>query len=127
MSLKTADELGQLLVRLRLLTAQQVDDAMAEIGPRHADVEDLIQVLERSNRLTSYQTSQLRRGETDTLVLGGCKLLYRNASGSFARVYRAESIADGRMVGVKLLRQRWANDANTVGQFHREAELCKRL
>lgn len=124
---RTADALAQLLVRLRLLTAQQAHDAMAEIGVHHANPEELIQVLERRNLLTSYQSSQLRRGETDTLVLGDCKLLYRNASGSFARVYRAESLSDGRMVGVKLLRQRWANDPHTVSQFHREAELCKRL
>ena len=124
---KTADELGRLLVRLQLLTSHQVDDALAEIGTRHADPEDLIRILERRHLLTSYQTSQIRRDETDALILGGCKLLYRNASGSFARVYRAESIADGRMLGLKLLRQRWANDATTVSQFHREAELCKRL
>ena len=127
MSPRSADTLSQVLVRLRLLTPPQANEAMTEVGPRHADADDLIEILERRNLLTSYQSSQLRRGETDALVLGGCKLLYRNASGSFARVYRAESIADGRMVGVKLLRQRWANDPQTVSQFHREAELCKRL
>jgi eukaryotic-like serine/threonine-protein kinase len=124
---RSADDLSHLLVRLRVLTSQQADDCLAEIGSRHADQEELLQVLERRNLLTPYQTGQLRRNETDTLVLGGYKLLYRNASGSFARVFRAASIDDGRMVGVKVLRQRWAKDPQVVSQFHREAELCKRL
>ena len=124
---RSADDLSHLLVRLRLLTSQQADDCLAEIGPRYADGDELLNVLERRNLLTPYQLGQLRRNETDTLVLGSYKLLYRNASGSFARVFRAASIDDGRMVGVKVLRQRWAKDTTVVSQFRREAELCKRL
>lgn len=124
---RSADDLSHLLVRLHLLTPQQADDCMVEIGTRRADEEELLGVLERRNLLTPYQIGQLRRNETDTLVLGDHKLLYRNASGSFARVFRAASIDDGRMVGVKVLRQRWAKDPLVVSQFHREAELCKRL
>jgi serine/threonine protein kinase len=124
---RSADDLSHLLVRLHLLTPQQADDCLAEIGPRRADDHELLRILERRNLLTPYQIGQLRRNETDTLVLGDYKLLYRNASGSFARVFRAASISDGRMVGVKVLRQRWAKDPSVVSQFHREAELCKRL
>ena len=47
--------------------------------------DDLLQLLEKKHLLTSYQASVLRRGRTDGLVLGGYKLLYKNASGSFAR------------------------------------------
>lgn len=123
----SADDLVRLAVQLQLVTPQQVDDCLAQFGMNHSDAEDLLQLMERRMLLTSYQVTQIRKGETDTLVLGGYKLLYRNASGSFARVFRAESVRNGRMVGLKLLRQRWAKDAKIVSQFHREAELCKRL
>lgn len=124
---QTTEDLARLLVQLQLLTPQQVDEFLATIGPLHHGVEELLQGLEVRNLLTSYQTAQIRRGEIDTLVLGDYKLLYRNASGSFARVFRAETLSDGRMVGLKLLRQRWAKDPQIVAQFHREALLCKRL
>ena len=49
--------------------------------------------------------------------------MYRNASGSFARVFRAGSVVDGHMVGIKVLRSRWAQDRKNVDDFHREAQL----
>ena len=55
-------------------------------------------LLESRHLLTPYQVSKLRKGETDSLVLGNYKLLYRNASGSFARVFRGR-VADRRPHG----------------------------
>jgi len=127
MSPKSADDLARFLIRIQLLTPQQVEESLAEFGMRHADADEFLQVLERRGALTSYQAAQIRKGSTDLLVLDGYRLLYRNASGSFARVFRAESIADGRTVGLKLLRQRWAKDPHIVDQFRREALLCKRF
>jgi len=127
MSFSTAEELGRTLVRLRLVEPSQLDECLVRLEPRKNKPADLLQVLEAKNYLTSYQFSRLSKGETDGLVLGEYKLLYRNASGSFARVFRACSVEDGRMVGLKLLRQRWAKDLKTVRDFHREAEVCKQL
>ena len=127
MSFSTAEELGRTLVRLRLVEPSQLDECLVRLEPRKNKPADLLQVLEAKNYLTSYQISRLSKGETDQLVLGEYKLMYRNASGSFARVFRACSIEDGRMVGLKLLRQRWAKDQKTVREFHREAEVCKQL
>jgi eukaryotic-like serine/threonine-protein kinase len=122
---KSVGELGQALVRLRLIQPEQFDACVAELRTGRPD--DLLQLLEKKHLLTSYQASVLRRGRTDGLVLGGYKLLYKNASGSFARVYRACGVDDGRMVGLKVLRDRWAKDARQVAQFRREAELCMKL
>jgi serine/threonine protein kinase len=91
------------------------------------DANVLLQSLESRHLLTPYQVGKLERGETDALVLGDYKLLYRNASGSFARVYRGASLRDGRMIGLKVLRQRWAADPRIVRLFRREAELGKKL
>jgi serine/threonine protein kinase len=122
---KSVGELGQVLSRLRLIQPEQFDACVAEL--RSGRPEDLLQLLEKKHLLTSYQASVLSRGRTEGLVLGGYKLLYKNASGSFARVYRACAVDDGRMVGLKVLRDRWAKDARQVAQFRREAELCMKL
>ena len=127
MSFKNADKLINLLLSLRLLAQDQIDECIADIRKRKMSADDLLNALERRHYLTSYQLTKLRKGESDGLVLGPCKLLYRNASGSFARVFRAVHIEDGSMVGIKLLRQRWAADPEAVKEFHREAELCKVL
>ena len=127
MSFQTLDELRRVLVELKLVTPAQLAAAMEEVAGVSRQPGPLLDGLERHGALSSYQLSRLSRGETDGLVLGRYKLIYRNASGSFARVFRACSLDDGKMIGLKVLRQRWATDPNYVKQFHREAEICQRL
>lgn len=114
------------LARMNLVDTQTLDSCRQELGARPS-VDDLIGALLRRNALTPYQASRLKKGEPESLRLGPYKLLYRNAAGSFARVYRAASIYDGQIVGIKLLRARWAADARVVNLFRREGELGKRL
>ncbi|MCH8828968.1 MAG: protein kinase [Planctomycetes bacterium] len=127
MSPKRMDDLVQLIAGLRLVAPALLNACAAEAESSADGRSELMRIFEARSLLTSFQIAQIEKGETDLLVLGRYKLLYRNASGSFARVFRAESVDDGRMVGLKLLRQRWAKDRNAVIQFHREAKLCKRL
>ena len=127
MSFQTLDELRRVLVELELVAPAQLATAVEEVEGVSRQPAPLLDLLERQGALTSYQLSRLSKGETDGLVLGRYKLLYRNASGSFARVFRACSLDDGKMFGLKVLRQRWATDPNYVKQFHREAEICQRL
>ncbi len=127
MPLINLDELSQLLLRLRLVDPAILNECVSKVEASGGGAMHLLRLLEGRRLLTTYQVSRIERGETDALVLGDYKLMYRNASGSFARVFRAESITDGRMVGLKLLRQRWAHDARTVAMFHREAELGRKL
>ena len=124
MPFSSADELARAVLSLRLVEPSQLNACRADAG---ASAEGLLRALENRGLVTAYQSSKLAKGETDGLLLGDYKVLYQNASGSFARVYRAASISDGRMVGLKLLRSRWAKDPLVVTQFRREAELCKRL
>lgn len=92
-----------------------------------SDVASALSILERRQLLTSLQTTRILKGNTDGLVLGNYKLLYRNASGSFARVYRAATLDDSQVVAVKLLRDRWAADPEHVLGFHREARICQKF
>ena len=117
-------QLETVLLRLRLVDQQQFE-AAKELASRTGN--DLLTCLEEMHLLTQFQVQRLRKGDTDALVLGGYKLLYRNASGSFARVYRACAIDGGEMIAVKVLRERWSNDRDTVDLFHREGETGTRL
>jgi serine/threonine protein kinase len=123
----TLEELKTLLVRLQLVQPDQLEMIHSRQCPYTDDANVLLQALESRHLLTPYQVGKLERGETDSLVLGEYKLLYRNASGSFARVYRGTSLTDGRMIGLKVLRQRWAADPRVVRLFRREADLGKKL
>jgi len=123
----TLEELQKLLVRLRLVEPEQLEDFRSRLPPGDDRAGDLLRALESRHLLTPYQVSKLQKGESDALVLGNFKLLYRNASGSFARVFRAASLTDGRMVGLKVLRQRWAVNPRIVRLFRREADLGKKL
>lgn len=126
MAFSTLSEFQSFLLRLKLLEPAQLRDCMSAIQAAGPSIDALIGELDRRHMLTPYQIAKLKKRETDGLRAGAYKLLYRNASGSFARVFRGCS-DDGRMVGIKLLRQRWAENPRTVTLFRREGELGKRL
>jgi CheY-like chemotaxis protein len=121
------NELAEKLVLLQLVPQAEVDGCMAILPGARRTAPGLLDCLEAKGALTSYQITRIRKGEIQGLILGPYKLLYRNASGSFARVFRACRLSDGTMVGLKILRQRWAADPQMVATFHREAELGKSL
>jgi serine/threonine protein kinase len=120
------DELIDLLLRLRLVDRKQVADALGSSSAR-LSVDQTLATLERRQLLTSLQIERLKKGETEGLVLGDYVLLYRNASGSFARIYRARKLSTGQMVGLKLLRERWSSDKEVVDLFRREGQIGQKL
>jgi eukaryotic-like serine/threonine-protein kinase len=122
----TLQSLTLTLLKLRLASKAEIDHAVAACGGQPTAAK-LLEFLELHSILTSYQTLKLGKGDSEGLVLGRFKLLYQNAAGSFARVYRAADMSSGEMVGLKLLRARHAKDPASVQQFRREAELGKSL
>ncbi len=127
MQFSTLADFQSLLLRWKIVEPAQLEECLATVPMRTPSLDTLIAELARRHLLTPYQASKLKKRETDGLRVGPYKLLYRNASGSFARVFRGVSVDDGRMVGIKMLRQRWAEDPRTVSLFRREGELGKRL
>ncbi|WP_437225772.1 serine/threonine-protein kinase [Planctomicrobium sp. SH661] len=123
---QSIDQLTRMLIDRKILLPGDLQPVLGQLG-RSASSAQLLDHLEKQQLLTPFQIKKIERGESDMLVLGGCKLLYQNASGSFARVYRACRIDNGQMIGVKLLRERWSNDRDTVQLFQREGEIGKRL
>ncbi len=126
MSSLKVDDICRMLVRMDLVPQHQIDICLGQLKKNY-QADDLLKALEHKGLLTSYQSGRIAKGEIDGLVLGSYKLMYRNASGSFARVYRACDLRTGRMVGLKVLRQRWSEDPKAVAEFRREAELGRAM
>src|SRR4051812_38521625 len=99
-----AADLGQRALKLGLITPAQLDEARAEAGARNSEPQLLVRILERKGHLTPFQSNKLLKGDNDGYFLGGYRILYRIASGSFGRVFRADDPASGRVVAVKVLR-----------------------
>ena len=126
MTAKSVQHLEKRLLDLRLVTSAQFDEC-ASLATDSASPDEVLDILGRKQFLTALQINRIKSDTTNGLVLGDTKLMYRNASGSFARVYRGESLTDGRMLGLKVLRKRWASDPEMVKQFRHEALVCKRF
>ena len=117
-----ADALAKLGVNLRLTTPAQIEECHDE-GRLPADSRVLLRALERKGYLTPYQSQKLLKGEQDGYFLGNYRLLYRIASGSFGRVFRADDPRTRIVVAIKVLRRRWTSDPAKVELFEREAKL----
>ena len=110
-------------VRLQLLQPHHVQEAWDEIGERGGDPEPFLKCMERKGQLTPWQSSKLLKGETDGYFLGGFRILYKIASGTFGRVYRADDPRTGRVVAVKVLRKKWSDNKHIIGLFEREGRM----
>src|SRR5262245_21894769 len=109
-----ASTVAQQAVRLGLVTPEQVQDAWDEIGKGGFDPKPLLRLLERKGQLTPWQSYKLLKGDPDGYFLGGYRILYKIASGSFGRVYRADDPATGTVVAIKVLRRKWSEDKHNV-------------
>lgn len=118
-----ANALGQRMVKLGLVTESQLQEAWDELGQRGGDATPLLRFLEKKGYLTTYQSQKLLKGDLDGYFLGGYRILYKIASGSFGRVYRADDPQTGRVVAIKVLRRRWSEDEHTIDLFEREGRL----
>jgi serine/threonine protein kinase len=59
----------------------------------------------------------------DGYFMGGYRLLYKFASGSFGRVWRGDDPRTGIPVAIKVLRRRWCDDPHKVDLFEREGKV----
>src|SRR5438445_6272423 len=114
--------LAELMVKLGLITNDETQDALADTGPATSN-EEFCRICERKGFITPYQTSKLLKGDTDGFFLGGYRLLYKIASGSFGRVFRADDPQPGRVVAIKVLRKRWSEDPHNIDLFEREGRV----
>jgi serine/threonine protein kinase len=118
-----AATVAQQAMRLGLLTEDQVRQAWDELGDPSGDPEPLLRLLERKGHLTPWHSQKLLKGDPDGYFLGGYRILYKIASGSFGRVYRADDPRTGTVVAIKVLRRKWSEDKHNIDLFEREGKM----
>jgi serine/threonine protein kinase len=114
---------SQVLLKLGLVDPHQLADAREEAAEQGGDLGTLLRILERKGLLTPWQRGKVLKGDIDGYFLGGYRLLYKIASGSFGRVFRADEPRSGRVVAVKVLRRRWSEDQQRIDLFFREGRV----
>jgi len=122
----SAEQIAQRAFDLNLLDERQLQEVWGQFGRRNVPGDEFLQALLRREWMTNYQAERLLKGERSGFFYGDYKVLYRVATGTFARVYRAVRKEDGKVVALKVLRQRFSDDPAQTGQFVREGQMgCK--
>ena len=115
---------AQLALRLRpgdRPAAPRVLGDVSESGV-HAP-EAPLRLLERKGYLTPWQTSKLLKGDTDGYLLGGYRLLYKIASGSFGRVFRGDDPRTGASSPSRCCAAAGARTRTRIELFEREGQV----
>src|SRR5258708_6819370 len=105
-----ASEVADLTIRMKLVDEHTARELLFELEDRTTPAVDFVRLMERKSLLTPFQSAKVLKGDTDGYFLGGYRLLYKTASGSFGRVYRGDDPRTGQIVAVKVLRRRWTED-----------------
>ena len=127
MEIQDPDILGRLAIKVGLLKEAQLAEVREELGDKAPDLLTFLRALERRGWLTPWQSAKLLKGDDDGYFLGGYRLLYKIASGSFGRVFRADDPSTGRIVAIKVLRKRWSEDQQRIDLFIREGRVGQSL
>lgn len=114
--------MAQFVARLGLMSDQDAREVVYDLDDNEATGEQFVRYCERKSLLTPWQSSKLLKGDTDGYILGGYKLLYKIASGSFGRVFRGVD-PTGQVVALKVLRSRWTEQPHWVDHFRREGQI----
>ena len=109
--------------QLHLVTDEQVRECWDEIDAAGRTPEAFLKIIERKGYLTPWQSHKLLKGDPNGYFLGGYRVLYKIASGSFGRVFRADDPRTGADVAIKVLRRRWSEDPHKVELFEREGRV----
>lgn len=120
----TAEQLAQRAIDVGVVDHRDLQAVRGDLGIRNVDLQTLTQELLRRNLLTQYQLERILKGLKTGYFYDKYKVLYCVGAGTFARVFRAVHIETHQIYAVKVLRNRWADQADS---FRREGELGKTL
>src|SRR5262245_14066332 len=90
----TVAGLTQQIVKLRLANPSQTDECRMEMTSD--DPDEFLRLMERKGYVTALHSDKLRKGDTAGFFLRNYRILYKIASGSFGRVFRADDPQTGR-------------------------------
>jgi serine/threonine protein kinase len=124
-----AKDLAALVVRSRLMGAEELKGAVGHLKPAGSDAADLENVrrtLVAGKHLTEYQAALLMRGHAEGFFLGPYRIQELISKGRFAGVYKAIHLS-GQLVAIKVLPSSKAKDPEVLARFQREGRLLARL
>jgi len=119
----SAEKIAQRAFDLGLLDERKLQEIWASLGSRNVGTKEFVQTLVRREYLTNYQVEKLVKGDKFGFFYGDYKVLYHVGAGTFARVFRAVHRETGNVVAVKVLRNRFSEDADKAEQFIREGRV----
>jgi serine/threonine protein kinase len=119
--------LCRLLVRSRLLTAEEIESLVQRWRRQAGEPDDLAEFarwLVAGSLVTEYQMGRLRRGHADNFFLAGYKLLDQLGRGKETGVYRAIDEV-GEVAALKILPPSRGRDPQVLGRFRREVRVAR--
>lgn len=119
----TTDDAVAAAIDLDLIGAGDLAAIWRELGSNDVPVDLLGSALVRRELLTGFQWDRLKGGYRQGFFFGQAKILYQAGAGSFARVYRAIHLDRGDILAVKVLRKRFASEADKCELFLREGRM----
>lgn len=123
MAYETAEQVAERAFDLGLLDERQLRELWGSFGSHDVPVQEFVQTLVRREYLTNYQVERLMKGDRTGFFFGNYRVLYLVGQGSFARVYRAAHRKSGKIVALKVLRNRFSEKPAQAGLFVREGRL----
>lgn len=125
----TTDQLMVLLADSGIVPTQRLRVFQEQI--RHKQDVETLDVLTRelvqAGLLTSYQASEIERGQADRLTFGNYVLLDRIGRGGMGEVFRARHSLMNREVAVKFLGPTAVDKIGSIRRFKREVRAAAKL
>ncbi len=125
----TIDEFLKTILRSGLLSRDQLKAALANIpsGVKDGGANAVSELLIKTGKLSRFQAHKLLQGQHRGLVLGNYQILAPLGKGGMGAVYMARDGRNGRLVALKVLSSRRAQEERTRSRFLREMELSQRV
>ncbi len=124
------DDLVRWVLRERLATREEMTACESIWSKQHegADRKSLVQVMIEQQAITPNQARRLMQAAAGPQnQITGYQLLERIGQGSMGIVYKARQISMNRLVAIKVLAPRFAQNREFIERFKREALLAAQL
>jgi serine/threonine-protein kinase len=124
------DDLVRWVLRDRLATRDETTacESICREQPDGAERKSLVEIMIAQQAITPNQARRMLQAATGpTNQIPGFQLLERIGQGSMGVVYKARQLSMNRLVAIKVLAPRFAQNREFIDRFQREARLAAQL